>query len=182
MWEYLYDRERIATLSGHGLVTKRYESRAFWRRFGVRASVKPITLSDIEEIREFQALWLASKLADPDWIHLTNENTTIGMSLSDFNALGLTGIVLRIDGVVRGFAYGCRLSPDCLDMVAEKGDRSILGIYSVLNQQFALCCGEGCRYLNWEEDVAVPGLRQAKLSYKPDILLQKYILSEGAIY
>lgn len=178
MWEYLYDRDRIAALSGHGLVTKRYEARSFWRRFGSCATVTPITSSDIGEIRDFQALWLASKKADPDWVHLEHENTTIGMSLSDFDALGLSGIVLRIDGKVCGFAYGCQLSPDCFDMVAEKGDRNILGIYSVLNQQFASCCAEGFRYLNWEEDVAVPGLRQAKLSYKPDILLQKYILSE----
>lgn len=181
MAEYLYDRERIAALSGHGLTTKRYESRVFWRNFGARTCVTPIALTDIEDIRKFQALWLASKEADPNWVHLAHENATIDLSLSRFNELGLYGIVLRVDGEVRGFAYGCRISPDCLDMVAEKGDRSILGIYSVLNQQFASCCGEGCRYLNWEEDVAVPGLRQAKLSYKPDILLQKYILSEVVV-
>lgn len=178
MAEYLYSQERIAALSGHGLSTKRYEARALWRTLGERCCVSSITPSDLDELHAFQSLWLQSKLADPNWVHLAHEDDTIHLALSHFDALGLSGIVLRVDGTVRGFAYGCRLSPDCFDMVAEKGDRSILGIYSVLNQEFAARCGAGCRYLNWEEDVAVPGLRQAKLSYKPDILLQKYILSE----
>lgn len=182
MWEYLYSQERLAALSGSGLSTKRYEARAFWRSHGERASVSFITPADLEELRAFQAQWLQTKLADPNWVHLAHEDATICLALSQFDALGLSGIVVRVDGEVCGFAYGCRLSPDCLDMVAEKGDRNILGIYSVLNQEFAARCGEGCRYLNWEEDVAVPGLRQAKLSYKPDILLQKYILSEVAAY
>ncbi|MDD3164430.1 MAG: phosphatidylglycerol lysyltransferase domain-containing protein [Oscillospiraceae bacterium] len=180
MAEYLYAQERIAALSGHGLTTKRYECRAFWRNLGSRASIDPITPADMDDIRAFQCAWLLSKQADPNWVHLESENDIIHTALANFDALGLCGLVLRVDGEVRGFVYGSRISPDCLDMIAEKGDRAILGIYSVLNQEFAARCGAECRYLNWEEDVAVPGLRQAKLSYKPDILLQKYVLSEVA--
>lgn len=178
MSEYIYRKDRIAELSGHGAVTKRYESRTFRKNYAGRAAVSMITPADLAEIRAFQEKWLESKRTDASWVNLKHENQSIEIALNHYEALGLEGLVLRIDGKVYGYVYGCRLSGNCLDMAVEKADRNLLGIYSFLNQEFAIKCGEGCIYLNWEEDVGVPGLRQAKLSYKPDILLKKYILSE----
>ena len=178
MAEYLYERERLVSLSGHSLTTKRYESRVFWRDLGTRSEIIPIEPTAIPLLREFQTQWLNTRRGDESWPQLLHEDSVISQALSHFAELGLEGVYLRVDGRVRGFVYGSRLSPDCLDMMAEKGDRRLLGAYTVLSQQFAERCGEGCRYVNWEEDVASPGLRQAKMSYKPDLLLQKYVISE----
>ena len=43
-----------------------------------------------------------------------------------------------------------------------------------LNQQFVINEAADFLYINREEDMGVENLRKAKLSYQPDILLEKY--------
>ena len=67
------------------------------------------------------------------------------------------------------------ISPNVLDVIYEKsfGDFEKNGAYAVINQQFARRC-QNFLYLNREEDMGVEGLRKAKLSYKPTMILDKF--------
>ena len=58
-------------------------------------------------------------------------------------------------------------------MHVEKADTRYEGIFSVINQEFVAHIPETYTYINREEDLGLPGLRQAKLSYRPAILLPK---------
>jgi len=67
------------------------------------------------------------------------------------------------------------ISPNVLDIHYEKAIEKYEadGIFAIINNQFAKNSKEYL-YLNREEDMGVPGLRKAKLSYKPDIILDKF--------
>ena len=88
--------------------------------------------------------------------------------------LGLSGVVLLVDGVVKGFALGERLNRDTAVCHFEKGDLFMEGLYQLLDREFSRLLFTGCSYLNREQDLGEPTLRQAKLSYHPVELVVKY--------
>ncbi|HPD43839.1 MAG TPA: phosphatidylglycerol lysyltransferase domain-containing protein [Dysgonamonadaceae bacterium] len=47
-----------------------------------------------------------------------------------------------------------------------------------MNQQFVLHEAAEFTYINREEDMGIESLRKAKLSYQPDILLEKFVARE----
>ena len=78
-----------------------------------------------------------------------------------------------VDDEIVGFTYGAPVNKDTFAVHIEKADSRIDGAYNILNQEFALHIPEKYIYLNREEDLGLVGLRKAKLSYRPVILLEK---------
>lgn len=83
----------------------------------------------------------------------------------------MLGGSIWLDGRMVAFTYGAPVTDDTLDVCVEKADRNIDGLFSAINQQFAAHLPEQFVYLNREEDMGLEGLRKAKLSYHPEILL-----------
>ena len=176
--EYIYTYDKLVNLPGPQLRSRRHDIRAFYRNFGSRTRIEIMEEKHLDEIRRFQKMWLENRLNGKADIQLEHENIVIQLGLSNFSELEITGIVIYIDKVLCGYAYGVPLSADSFDVIVEKGDRRISDIYRVLNLELVrLCCSE-YQYINREEDIGVEGLRRAKLSYQPDILLEKYLLCE----
>jgi hypothetical protein len=139
-----------------------------------------MTADTAEEVCAYQANWLKTRMRSEDKVQLELENEAILLGLKNFKALEFSGILLYVDGILRGYAYGSMISNGCYDVMFEKGDREIKGIYRVLNMEIVRRCCALCHYVNREEDLGVPGLRKAKLSYKPYILLKKFVMKEVA--
>lgn len=176
--EYIYSTERIAAFSGAKLRKKRQQIHKFYREYGDRVSVTRIKKEDFPEILAFEEKWLQQNMEDHDRVALEREARAIKLQLEHFDALHISGIVVRIDQGVRGYGYGAPISDTYYDALIEKGDRDIPNIYRVLRQESVKQCALSYTYVNQEEDVGVMGLRQVKLSYEPDILLMKYVVRE----
>ena len=79
------------------------------------------------------------------------------------------------------FSMGNRIHEDTFDVNFEKARADINGAYPMVNREFARRIHEKypqIRFLNREDDMGIAGLRQAKESYFPDILLEKFIAEE----
>lgn len=176
--EYIYSCRRLAELSGQELSGKRYERNLFYRLYAGRIKVEKICAEHFPAIKAFQDRWLAEHQRADNTASLQNENTAIELALAHYQELGLDGVAIFLDEQICGYAIGASLSDKVCDAMFEKGDVEVQGVYRVLNQEFVRQCCMGHSFVNREEDLGDAGLRQAKLSYKPDILLKKYVVSE----
>ncbi|MBQ3797733.1 MAG: DUF2156 domain-containing protein [Butyrivibrio sp.] len=176
--EYIYTTQRMSTFSGNKLKKRRSEVNTFWNIFGDRAKVKIIDDKDLDDVLQFERLWLVNNCGKKDDLALLREYRMIQKQLKEYDTLNLSGIVLRIDGVVQGFGYGRKLSDTYYDAIVEKGNHDIPHIYKVLRQESVKQCAMDCVYVNMEEDLGIEGLRAVKYAYKPEFLLHKYIASK----
>ena len=88
---------------------------------------------------------------------------------------GLKGglICTKEEGIV-AYSIGAPLSSDTFIVHIEKAFAEVQGAYPIINQEFVRHNCMDYKYVNREDDVGDEGLRKAKLSYKPAILLEKY--------
>lgn len=178
--EYLYTHDKLALLPGHEMASKRHDLSSFERAYAGRFEIRKIqTEEQIEEIRPFQAWWKSARMAREEDVQLEREDEAIRAGLDAFFELDLSGIIVYIDGVLAGYAYGTPISDTCYDVMIEKGNRRASDIYKVLNRDLVRQCCDGIAWINREEDLGVEGLRKAKESYKPDRLLKKYVVREA---
>lgn len=99
-------------------------------------------------------------------------------TLAHFGRLRQDGILLRVEGAVAGLAVFEPIAPDTAAVHFEKADRRYKGIYQVLNMECARIIRDlGFPFINREEDLDEPGLRQAKLSYHPSEIVPAYTLT-----
>lgn len=99
-----------------------------------------------------------------------------------YEELELKGGLIRIDGQVVAFSFGERMNEKVFDVHVEKAFADVPGAYPMINRELAAHEAGECIYINREEDMGIEGLRKAKLSYRPAILLEKSIMSLNPEY
>ncbi len=174
-YDYIYRRTDLATLHGRHLDAKRNHIHRF-RAEHPDFEYRPLTTESFDECRRLTEIWQEEKNQNDN--ENENRNETINAELrvmdtifSNWDALGMIGGSIFVDGRMVAFTYGSAVTTDTFDVCVEKADRHVEGAFAIINQQFAEHLPEQYVYLNREEDMGIPGLRQAKLSYHPEILL-----------
>ena len=174
-YDYIYRRTDLVTLHGKHLDAKRNHIRRF-RAEHPDFEYRPLTPELFDECRRLTEIWQEEKSQHEH--ENGNENETIDAEhqvmetiFSSWDALGMMGGSIFVDGRMVAFTYGAAVTTDTFDVCVEKADRHVEGAFAIINQQFAEHLPEQYIYLNREEDMGIPGLRQAKLSYHPEILL-----------
>ena len=178
MDEYIYSYETMAEFPGKAHARRRTEIRSFWRDFGERTKVTPMCASDLEEVEFLAERWLDLHCKEHNETALRGEKICIERQIEHFDTLGITGTVIRIDGIIKAFCYGVPLNDSCYNVLIEKGSRSFPGIYRVLRQESTRLNVASYSYINFEEDVGDPGLRRLKESYGPAYMIEKYQVRE----
>lgn len=169
--DYVYDREELATLRGRKFAPKRNHVNKFTRLY--QYTYEPLQRKDFAECLRLENVWRDQHNSQTDG--LTAEQQAIRLALDNYEALNLTGGVLRVEGDIVAFTYGSPLGPSLFCTHIEKADVSYDGAYPMINYLFARHLPEQYTHINREEDMGLPGLRKSKLSYMPVCLSPKYV-------
>ena len=178
-YDYLYDIDRLADLGGKKLHAKRNHIHRFVENNPTWA-YEEITPASLPECLKMDQEWYRRSLQREGEVEerdLGDEGIALRAAMEHYEELGLEGGLIRVYGEVVAFTIGDRLSADTYDVHFEKAYGELQGAYAMINREFARWVREHhpeIKYLNREDDMGVPGLRKAKESYYPDLLVEKH--------
>lgn len=174
MADYVYLSEKLQTLSGKKLQTKRNLVNRFLTAYAGRWSYEDINAQNARDALQFHFKWCQLNGCAREHAFF-GETCAIGIGLNFWDALDLRGGILRLDGEVIAFTFGCQATDDMYVVQIEKADHTIPGAYQMINQQFVRHNCKEVKYVNREEDLGLEGLRKAKHSYYPEFMAKKYV-------
>ena len=121
---------------------------------------------------------IAAKRTPESGVTLGQETAALARALELLGPLRLDGVLVRVAGKAVAFSIFERLGPDTAVVMFERALREHKGLYQVVNQETArVLARQGYEYVNREEDLGDPGLRQAKESYSPLRLEPAYTMT-----
>ncbi len=136
---------------------------------------KKITKAMIDKIMEFVVQSRENKNYDEDEMEsLRMEEVAIEEILQFIDEPEIYSTAIFIDGELQAFAIGERLSADTAAEHFEKANDDYRGLYQVICSEFCKSLPEEIVYVNREEDMGLPNLRQAKEALKPDHMEERY--------
>lgn len=177
--DYVYLREKLANLSGKKLQSKRNHINKFLSLYP-HYEYKPLTKDMTAACLSLEKRWKAGQDDEEQADSQNMELRAMTRVFHRWDALGMIGGTIWVDGRLVAFTYGCPINHETFDVCVEKADVSYEGAYTIINREFVRHLPEQFIYINREEDMGEEGLRKAKLSYRPDILQEKLLVREKA--
>lgn len=175
--DYIYEVEKLATLSGKKLHGKRNHINKFKSIHQDRWCYETISDENIEECFQMALKWRDLNGCEED----EEKNAEICVTLNSlrlFKELHLVGGLIRVEQELVAFCIGEPINEDTFVVHIEKAFADIDGAYTIINQQFVEHELYGrYTYVNREEDLGVEGLRKAKLSYRPVKMVEKGVMT-----
>lgn len=177
--DYLYLNRNIADFTGEKLRKKHNLCRQFQTQFPHWYTEK-ITPENLRIAFDFA---FAANAAKGNGGFLDIENQAMAMCMENFFApeLELSGIILYAEkDTPAGFAV---ISPvpaiagGMCDVHFEKADHAFKGAPQILTAELAAFAAHDFLWMNREQDMNVPGIRQAKTSLDPEKLFKRKTLT-----
>ena len=166
--DYIYNMERMGTLSGRHLSGKRNLVKQFSDTYEcVSEEINHDNLNSAQVVLDKWALQTKQSNDSTDY-YSAKEALTL------WKDLNLFGLIYFIDDVPVGYVLGEGITNDTYALHFAKGITEFKGIYQFMYNDLAKKLLNKYSYINFEQDLGIESLRSAKSSYKPDFMGMKY--------
>lgn len=177
--DYVYDGEKMRTLSGRKYHKKKNHYNSFVRNYEGRYEFKFLDINNEEEIKEYLMRWIESKeeVDQKEYIDCEIEGKKEILEYQNMIDFKIGGIY--IDGRLEAFTIGKYYeAEDMVYIPVEKANPEIRGLYTFINREFLNQAFPYAGKVNREDDMGIEGLRKAKESYNPIYMVEKYTIEE----
>jgi hypothetical protein len=165
-FDYLYRREQLATLAGRALQKKRNLVHAFDRANDYRTL--PLAPDRVPDALAVLEAWREHARDQADYAPSRD-------ALVHLEEFGLHGRITYVADKPAAYALGEPATVGGMFIVHyEKTVPDIKGLYQYINMDFARALPPEIAIVNREQDLGDPGLRQAKMTYRPVGFVMKY--------
>lgn len=176
-WEYLYESQALATLSGNKLHKKRNHVNGYNKTYG--EDYRELTLADMDAVLALQHDWCLWRECEKSHSLMAESAVTLRVLTHWADLPDLIAGALYVKGLMVAFTVAEPLDDQTLVIHFEKGRPEYRGVYQAINASFAKRRTPDFPFLNREQDAGEDGLRQAKESYYPCDYLRKNRLIFG---
>ena len=173
-YDYIYLTQDLIDLKGRNYHGKKNHLNYFKKTY--EYEYIELTSDMADECMEFIAEFNARKeVPEHEMEMLRFEEQAMEDVFRNLEAVGYNAGAIRIDGKIEALAIGGQLGARTVTEHVEKANVNFRGLYQAINNEFCKAVASHAKYINREEDMGIPNLRKAKLSYHPCKLLEKYI-------
>lgn len=170
--DYVYEAEKLRNLSGRKMHSKKNHFNGFIKEYGDRYSYRRLSKDEFDRCIDITERWAFSREKDQNLIGERLAIEKVFKNYRLFPQLIVGGIY--VDNVLEAFTIGDKITPNMALVHIEKANPNIRGLYAAINKLFLENEFPDVEFVNREEDLGIEGLREAKLSYKPVLLVDKY--------
>lgn len=183
--DYVYEVNALIDLRGNSYHTKRTEINKFMKSYPDYVVEELDSIRHKDEIMRLFDKWVADRVKympkEESEVFLEGihqERSAIKQMLKHYEVLSLIGLVIYINGELKGFTVGERINRDTATVIIEKTDFEILGCAQFIFREFSKILKEhyGVTYINVGDDMGFENLRKVKMSYRPFKLVPKYTI------
>ncbi|MDR2089154.1 MAG: phosphatidylglycerol lysyltransferase domain-containing protein, partial [Clostridiales Family XIII bacterium] len=176
-FDYVYNTQDLIELKGRDYHAKKNHLNYFLNNYEYEYVSLHSAMADeaMDFIRRFNE---RKNLADTHEKELLlMEERAMHDVFHNLEAIGYLTGAIRINGSIEALSIGGRLGKKTVTVHVEKANTEFRGLYQAINNEFCKHVAKDVKRINREEDMGIPGLRKAKLSYKPVMLVEKYTVS-----
>ncbi len=175
-FDYVYRIDDLIELSGKDYHAKKNHINRFLAKYPDYEYID-IDKDNLYLCYEMFGRWCESKTDTVPGIDEQNE--AVKRLFDNFDSLSVKGGGILADGHMVAFSIGEVLNQNQSTVVIhlEHADTDYQGSFPLINQQFLVHQWSNFKYVNREEDMGLPGLRRAKKSYRPCLMVKKHIAS-----
>jgi uncharacterized protein len=177
-YDYVYLAKNLAQLPGKQYLNQRNHLNKFRRKYA--HSIESIDRRNREEVAEFLKRWCLAKDCEGDEM-LEEEKKAILFCMDHFFELELSGIIIRIDGMIQALSVWEQLNKETAAIHYEKAMPEYDGIYPAINNEAAKILAKDYKYINRESDLGISGLRTAKERLHPDHMETLYYIDHDSL-
>ncbi len=180
--EYCYRREAVAGLKGSSYKSKRSSCNQFRKNYSYQ--YLPYEASMREACLELYDRWAEGRRQTHNhqdiYRYMLEDNRKVHALVLEYHKeLDLVGRVVSVDGRIKAYSFGYALNDEVFCVLFEIADLSLKGLSTVIFREF--CADKDVEkypFINAMDDFEAAGLRQAKMSFRPAVLLDVYVITQ----